>query len=190
MAFDDLDLQFEDEAESKKKKSDAVQTSVDLEFDLPENGQVKSHSNLQKPASLCGAPPVVAPVTNMTDVRAAQAAVKKASVPSTTSRTNAPAASAKVAGSSALKEMAHDFESQSVVQMREELRRTQFEAEVRVAVAEYKVELLSELLSDTKLMQHQIEQLLVRINAKHPDMKQEVLIIKKILADFTAKKRK
>jgi hypothetical protein len=49
---------------------------------------------------------------------------------------------------------------------------------------------LSELLSDVKLMDHQINQLLVRINAKHPDMKQEALMIKKILADFTAKKRK
>jgi hypothetical protein len=46
------------------------------------------------------------------------------------------------------------------------------------------------MLSDMKLAQHQIEQLLVRINAKHPDMKNEVLMIKKILADFTAKKRK
>jgi hypothetical protein len=41
-----------------------------------------------------------------------------------------------------------------------------------------------------KLLEHQIGQLLVRINAKHPDMKNEVLMIKKILADFTAKKRK
>jgi hypothetical protein len=57
-------------------------------------------------------------------------------------------------------------------------------------VAEFKTEILSEMLSDMKLMEHQIGQLLVRINAKHPDMKQEALMIKKILADFTAKKRK
>ncbi len=70
------------------------------------------------------------------------------------------------------------------------MRKVQIESEVKVAVAEFKMEYLSEMLSDIKLLEHQIGQLLVRINAKHPDMKNEVLMIKKILADFTTKKRK
>lgn len=74
--------------------------------------------------------------------------------------------------------------------MREEMKRVQIESEVKVGIAEFKAEFLSEMLSDMKLLDHQINQLLVRINAKHPDMKQEVLMIKKLLADFNAKKRK
>lgn len=74
--------------------------------------------------------------------------------------------------------------------MREEMRRVQIESEVKVGVAEFKTEFLSEMLSDMKLLEHQIGQLLVRINAKHPESKQEVLMIKKLLADFNAKKRK
>jgi hypothetical protein len=94
-------------------------------------------------------------------------------------------------GSSALKEdSSYDLESYEVVQMREQMVKVQFDADVRVQVAEFKTEIMSELLGDMKLMEHQIGQLLVRINAKHPDMKQEALMIKKILADFTAKKRK
>ena len=95
----------------------------------------------------------------------------------------------QVVGSSAL-ETSYDFESESVVQMRDEMRRVQLESEVKVGIAEFKTEFLSEMLSDMKLLDHQINQLLVRINAKHPDMKQEVLMIKKLLADFNAKKRK
>ena len=84
----------------------------------------------------------------------------------------------------------YDLEGEEIVALRERARKAEFDAEVKVQVAEFKTELLTELLSDMKLMDHQINQLLVRINAKHPDMKQEVLIIKKLLADFTAKKRK
>lgn len=200
MAFDDLDLEFEDDEEAaKKKKNEAVQVDGDLEFGSPVSGMTKSHSNLQKPSTpqVASPPPAqpAAPVTKIADARAAQATVKKPVTATTTvaqktvARTVA-STGPKVVGSSALQSDHCEVEGHEVVQMREEMRRIQFEAEVKVAVAEYKVELLTELLSDTKLMQHQIEQLLVRINAKHPDMKQEVLMIKKILADFTAKKRK
>jgi hypothetical protein len=84
----------------------------------------------------------------------------------------------------------YDLESEEIVQLREKARKAEFDADVRVSVAEFKTDILSELLGDMKLMDHQVNQLLVRINAKHPDLKQEVLMIKKILADFTAKKRK
>jgi hypothetical protein len=107
------------------------------------------------------------------------------------------ASSPRSAGANALQSQSqpvmegqYDLESEEVVQLRERARKAEFDADVKVQVAEFKTELLSELLSDVKLMDHQINQLLVRINAKHPDMKQEVLMIKKILADFTAKKRK
>lgn len=74
--------------------------------------------------------------------------------------------------------------------LREQMRKLQIEAEVKVQLAEFKTTYLADLLSDVKLVDHQIGQLLNRINAKHPEAKNELLMIKKILADFIAKKRK
>ena len=199
MAFDDLDLEFEDEEETKKKKNEAVHVDVDLEFNSPEGGKARAPQPPARPASAGTAPNIPRPPTagqpqqpgtvrKIEDARAAQAQA----------RPGAPAAQARPAsaqpravGTSAIKEeSAYDLESQQIVEMREQMRRVELEADVRVAVAEFKLELLSEMLSDMKLMEHQIGQLLIRINAKHPDIKNEALMIKKILADFTAKKRK
>lgn len=74
--------------------------------------------------------------------------------------------------------------------LREQMRKLQIDAEVKVQLAEYKLTYLADMLSDIKLVDHQIGQVLSRINAKHPDAKNELLMIKKILADFIAKKRK
>jgi hypothetical protein len=192
MALDDLDLEFEDEEEAKKKKNDAVHQDVDLEFQM-QGSDVKprpSRPGLPSAAAPAQAPQAVAQVKKLDDARAASQAMRK------------PIGQAPVppmAGSAAVKmqvqnqnvvEGQYDLESEEIVQLRERARKAEFDAEVKVQVAEFKTEILSELLSDAKLMDHQINQLLLRINAKHPDMKQEVLMIKKILADFTAKKRK
>ncbi len=190
MAFDDLDLEFEDEEEERKKKNDAVQVDVDLEFHTPE-------SSLKRPPP--GAQPLGV-VKKLDDARGAQAPAKRppsapqhsggpAQLPSSASHSTAIPRSQ---GSSALKREAEfdDVASSEVVQLRDQMKKVEFAAEVKVAVAEFKTELLSELVGDTKLMEHQVNQLLVRIHAKHPDLKQEVLMIKKILADFTIKKRK
>lgn len=197
MAFDDLDLEFEDEEEQKKKKNEAVQVDVDLEFHTPGGSEKPKAAQPVKPVSTGGTEsgiqrPVAqgkpAEVRKIDEARAAQAQARPAGAPA-----QRPVASAqpRVAGTSALQpEAAYDLESQQVVEMREQMRKVELEAEVKVQVAEFKTEYLTEMLSDMKLAQHQIEQLLVRINAKHPDMKNEVLMIKKILADFTAKKRK
>jgi hypothetical protein len=198
MPFDDLDLEFEDEEETKKKKNEAVQVDVDLEFQSPEGGKPRP-TQPPKPAVAAGTNPGVqrpparpGDVRKIEDARAAQAQARpqgsaQAARPASAPQQTAP----RVVGSSALKEdNAYDLESQQVVELREQMRRVELESEVKVQVAEFKTEYLTEMLSDMKLAQHQIEQLLVRINAKHPDMKNEVLMIKKILADFTAKKRK
>lgn len=195
MAFDDLDLEFEDEDEQKKKKKEAVDVDVDLEFHTPEGAKPKpaqpqkpqgagTASGIQRPAQ---AKP--AEVRKIDEARAAQAQARPQGTPAP--RPAGSSTQPRVVGSSALQqEGAYDLESQQVVEMREQMRKVQLDAEVKVQIAEFKTEYLTEMLSDMKLASHQIEQLLVRINAKHPDMKNEVLMIKKILADFTAKKRK
>ncbi len=196
MAFDDLDLEFEDEDDAKKKKNEAVHVDVDLEFNSPEGGKPRATQPPARPAAPAGTSPNIprpqvpgqpGTVRKIEDARAAQA--RPQTQVSAVRPSGAP--QPRSVGTSALKEDgAYDLESQQVVEMREQMRKVEFEAEVKVQVAEFKTEILSEMLSDMKLVEHQIGQLLIRINAKHPDMKNEALMIKKILADFTAKKRK
>lgn len=193
MPFDDLDLEFEDEEESKKKKKEAVDVDVDLDFAVPEGA--KPRPQPQRPPNGGTAPTIArsqaaaqnqqpGQVRKIDDARAAQAQVKRPVAP------GGVPGQPRVAGTSALRNETYDLESQQVVEMREQMRKIELESQVKVAVAEFKTEYLSEMLSDIKLVEHQVNQLLIRINAKHPDMKNEVLMIKKLLADFTAKKRK
>ncbi len=196
MPFDDLDLEFEDEEEAaRKKKSETLHVDVDLEFQAPDPSQKPKVQ--ARPAQAGAAPPSAQPqasaprpagaeVRKIDDARAAQS---QPQIRRPTPPQQGVPARAQVSGSSAL-ETSFDLESEAIVGMREEMRRVQLESEVKVAVAEFKTEYLTEMLSDMKLLDHQINQLLIRINAKHPDMKQEVLMIKKLLADFNAKKRK
>jgi hypothetical protein len=193
MALDDLDLEFEDEEEAKKKKSEAVQQDVDLEF------HVQDSNPKPRPTRPPGAPQPAAPAAARPGTPAPGAQVRKIDEARAAASGNRSSGSAPVAGANALKVQpgvsqpipeGYDLASEEIVALRERTRKAEFDAEVKVQVAEFKTELLSELLSDIKLMDHQINQLLVRINAKHPDLKQEALMIKKILADFTAKKRK
>jgi hypothetical protein len=187
MPFDDLDLEFEDEEESKKKKKEAVDVDVDLEFHTPDSSKprpVRPSGGGTSP-SLPRPNPPQGEVRKIDEARAAVQPMKRPQAPTT----QAPAP--RSSGTSALKEEnSYDLDSQQVVELREQMRKMELDSQVRVAVAEFKTEYLTEMLSDIKLLEHQVGQLLVRINAKHPDLKNEVLTIKKILADFTAKKRR
>lgn len=189
MPFNDLDLEFEDEEESKKKKSDAVHVDVDLEFQSHEAEKPRTQPVVRQGGT---SPGIKRPeATRPGEVRKiddARAQVQKRPVAVAPIQVNAQP---RAVGTSALKEEPQfDLESEEIVRLREHARKVEFDAEVKVAIAEFKTEIIGELLGDMKLMEHQIGQLLARINAKHPDMKQEALMIKKILADFTAKKRK
>lgn len=170
MALDDLDLEFEDEEDLKKKKSDAVQVDVDLVFQSetpqnrpqrpPQGGQGNVHPLPERPVARPAAPARPQPVTQ--DGGHTATAFKMPPREATKSQKD----------------------------LMEYVRKVEFEAEVKVRVADFKAEILGEILGDMKFMEHQIGQLLARINNKHPESKQEILMIKKILADFTAKKRK
>ena len=205
MPFDDLNLEFEDEEEAaRKKKAETLHQDVDLEFQAPDPAAKPRPA--ARPAPQGGdavarpAPPRPpgAEVRQINEARPQAAGsspqVRRPPQPGQTAATQPAAPVARpaqpvVSGANAL-DVGYDMESEAVVQMREEVKRVQIESEVKVGIAEFKTEFLSEMLSDMKLLDHQINQLLVRINAKHPDMKQEVLMIKKLLADFNAKKRK
>lgn len=209
MPLEDLELEFEDEDESKKKK-DALHVDVDLEFSTDES--VKPRSVPAKPAPQAAGASVA--TTNPGIARQAQAATnpkiqspQKINPAATTgakvtalpqrqiapqARANSSAASQpKVQGSLALADQVFSEDvNEEVLELREKVQKLEVDSQIKVGVAEFKAEFMSDVLSDMKLMDHQITQILSKINAKHPDAKNEVLMIKKLLTDFVAKKRK
>lgn len=74
--------------------------------------------------------------------------------------------------------------------LQEKMRRMEIDTQVKVLMAEFKTDILTDLLSDIKLLEYQMGGLLNRMYGKHPDLKQEILMLKKLLADFAQKKRK
>lgn len=172
MALDDLDLEFEDEEDLKNKKCDAVHVDVDLVFQSQES---------QPPQNRPSGPS-----------QGGQGNVHSLPERRPPPRPQAAATSGGMRGvgqATALKITPNEG-TKSQKDLMEHVRKVEFEAEVKVRVADFKAEILGEILGDMKFMEHQIGQLLVRLNTKHPESKQEILMIKKILADFTAKKRK
>jgi len=196
MPLEDLDLEFEDEEEQKRKRSETLNDTVDLEFGAsPEKPAAPSIA--PKPAAVAAADssgPKAAPsaagaqVKKIEEVRAKIAQAKNPTgapaQPST-----APAARAVTNGSSAL-QLAPEPGDVNLAQLYQMMEDTKFEARVQVAVAQEKGEFMAEVLSDAKLMQHQVQQLLMRLNQKNPALKPELMAIQKALADFLAKKRK
>lgn len=178
MPLEDLDLEFEDEEEIKRKKKEAVDVDVDLEFQAPPGAAPRT-----RPASVGGPPSTpgrpVAQVKNIAEARAQSA--------SPTSQ--GPQSGPRSVGANALRSEPQ-VSSQEVQELRAELQAAKLDVAVKDAVLDFKVELLSEILSDVKLLDFQVGQVLTRLAAKHPDSKQELLMIKKLLADFTSKKRK
>lgn len=206
MPLEDLDLEFEDEDELKKKKAEAVHVDLDLEFGAaPEKpAPVAPSPQVEKVASATAQPaqpktPAPAPVAEAKteDVQPGSASVKKldevrakmAQAKAQVAKPNVAASRLSVAGANAL-EMAPATEDMNLAQLVQLVEDTKFEASVQVAVAQEKSVFMAEMLSDAKLLQHQVQQLIVRMNTKHPDLKPELMAVQKALADFLAKKRK
>lgn len=199
MSLDDLDLEFEDE--EAEKESDAVSIDVDLEFGTDTN------IGIPKPSPVAGPKPVAKP-QDITPKAAAPTPTAKPTIvsktPTATGSNIRPITSktreatgpirnvqTPVAGSSALKvETAHSEQDDIIEQLKGRIEQVEVDAQIKIAVAEFKTDILSDLLSDIKLLEHQIGGLLNRVHTKHPDLKQEVLMIKKLLSDFSNKKRK
>ncbi len=208
MPLEDLDLEFEDE-EELKKKSDTLQDDVVLEFGT---GIFEKPAALQTPQAAASAPaqaaaapsgaqvPKAAPaaatqqtnpdasqpnVKRLEEVRAKMAQTKAAPVkPGTASAASLPVTN----GSSALQLSAEN--DPNLAQLVDLIETTKFEARVEVAVAQQMSTYMAEMLSDAKLMQHQVQQLLMRLNQKNAANKPELVAIQKALADFINKKRK
>ena len=175
MSLEDLDLEFEDEDESKNKKKETMDYDDDLEFHSP----------------IPPKPRVVPPqVTEAVSLPAPHAQVRKIEEVRRPGPTLQTVVKPMTEGSSALKKEIEKETPAPEESLKDQMLKLQIESQVKVSVAEFKVDFLSDVLSDMKLLEHQVGQLLARIHAKSPDTKNEALMIKKIMADFVAKKRK
>lgn len=211
MPLEDLDLEFEDEEDLKRKRDkETVHQDVDLEFGVSPTVAAKATAPTSAPKVAAAAPdkttvipspgkpalsrpaptsPAVNPSAQVRRLDEARAAAAKKPQAANPNATNPGRPMPMVQGANAL-DLDLPPEEAGLTQLYEEVERTKFEAKVQVAVAEFKTEILSDLLSDVKVLDLQVHQLLVRINQKHPDLKPEVMALKKLLADFAAKKRK
>lgn len=190
MALNDLDLEFEDE--EVDKKSDAVSVDHDLEFGTDINISMSKAALEEKAAKPAPKPSIVAKGPAQESSAPKSHASNPAIINKATSNVR-PLNTTSAMGSSALKvspQIDHSTDQQLIDELHQRIEKVEFEAQVKVAVAEFKTDILSELLGDIKLLEHQIGGLLNRIYSKHPDLKQEALMIKKLLADFSQKKRK
>lgn len=216
MPLEDLDLEFEDEEDLKRKRnSETVAVDVDSLFANPGTPPESSAPKAAAPAA------PAKPTIKSAPTPAAKPAGGVASAPSQSPRPGTPATGAEVkrldearaqmkkpaatAGppstasppqpvsasvSSGANALDLGLDDGPMLSLSGEVEQIRFEARVQVAVAEFKAEFMADVLSDAKLLDHQVHQLLLRINQKHPELKPEVLAIKKLLADFAAKKRK
>ena len=219
MPLEDLDLEFEDEEDLKRKRSnELVHQDVDIEFGaspeaapkaatpnavpkapsivaskpsiVPSLGKATATPTANNPKPIPAASPAAAPIAQVKRLDEARAAFKKpAGVPSSPAAASPSTARPMSQGANAL-DLDLVPEEAGLAQLYAEIEATKFDARVQVAVAEFKTEILSDLLSDVKVLDMQVHQLLVRISQKHPDLKPEAMALKKLLADFTAKKRK
>jgi hypothetical protein len=185
MSLDDLDLEFEDEEDSKKKKKETVDFDVDLEFHT--QGHVKSQPLPKAPSSL---PPSEPKTVTRPEAEIRKIDEARAPQPLPNPVQSSSAVRPLVEGSSALKKLPTQENPSQEIGLQEQIIKIQIESQVKVSVAEFKLDFLSDILSDMKLMDHQVGQILSRIYARFPESKNEVLMIKKILSDFVAKRKK
>ncbi len=176
----ELNLVFEDD--EVEKKSDAIAiVSGDLQFgaEAPSAGT----RTFKREAMTIAPTPKPKEVTPSPNIHALPKKEAPAAIPVT------PVA-AKVA---ATPQTAPQLQSATAVpteDLHAKMRQMEIDTQVKVLMAEFKTDILTDLLSDIKLLEYQMGGLLNRMYGKHPDLKQEILMLKKLLADFSQKKRK
>ncbi|MAZ47963.1 MAG: hypothetical protein CME65_05330 [Halobacteriovoraceae bacterium] len=188
MAIEDLDLEFEDEEE--EKKGDALDVDVDLTFSAsPESPQAEAGGEVRKKPTP-NPTPKARPTPNSNsnsnsnskpNVANINDAKKARPVPQAR-----PSSQVKPTPSQNYSEDVSELKAQ-VQALQDKIRLIEQQAEVKVAIAEAEKHFLVEYVSNAKVLDHQITQMLQRINAKAPGAKAEVQMIKKHLNEFVAK---
>ncbi len=175
MAIEDLDLEFEDEEE--EKKGDALDVDVDLTFsaspDSPQGGVIDKARQKPRPKPAPGNPN-----NNVADINQAKNLKARPQV--------RPQGQVKPTPSQDYSDDVQELKAE-IKALQERMRQIEHQADLKVAVAEAEKNYLIEYVSNAKVLDHQITQMLQRINAKAPTVKGEVQMIKKHINEFVAK---
>ena len=186
-ALADLNLVFEDD-EVTEKKSDAIAiVSTDLQFGAEvQSAGTKTFKKEAVTAAPNEAQTAAAPVAQI------KAIPKKETVASVTKIQPKPQAVPvqQAPAQQPTSQPVPQPQTQSQIDLVEKMKKMEIEMQVKVQMAEFKTDILADLLSDIKLLEYQMGTLLNRMYTKHPDLKQEILMLKKYISDFSQKKRK
>lgn len=163
MGIKELDLEFERETNGASKNDDALDVNVDLSFSA--NNQAE-----KKPAREVRAMPV--PI------------LKDAPRPENKVRNIQEARPSTPAPNAAMAELKSEINN-----LKAEMQLIKQTNDVALAVSEAEKEYLIEYISNAKLLDHQVTQMLVSIHKKVPALAGEVQGIKKVLQEFLQKSK-
>lgn len=190
MAIEDLDLEFEDEEE--ELRSDALEVDVDLTFSAsPDTKLGQAAKSLQRKGAPQNRPtpkpmaPKPTPKSNVTNINQAKAAAQQARP--TPQRPTQQAQPMNYANSEVSADVA--MLKAEIAELKEQMQLVQHHADIRIAVAEAEKEYLVEYISNAKLLDHQVTQVLQKVSAKVPQLKGEMQGIKKYLREFLEKSK-
>lgn len=188
MAIEDLDLEFEDETEAEK--GDALDVDVDLSFSAsPES--VKQHMSQKRPQSAAPKPRPKAATPKPQPRKPTQNNVSNIQEARPKARPQAqakPMSQASPTPDYAEHNMQEISELRSEIEyLKSQIQAIQHQADIKVAVAEAQTSYMVEVVSNAKVMDHQVTQILTRINKKAPALGSEVQTIKKYVSEFLKK---
>lgn len=186
MAIEDLDLEFEDEGEVSG--TEALDVSDDLSFSANEEDEAApKRSAPKKRPQPRSQEPQEDSEENITDI--GQARARTRSTTNNDSRQPIPKSNNHANGQSRGMGSNGDLEDlkEEIAILRQQMQAIEHQADVRVAVAEAEKEYLIEYVSNAKLLDHQVTQVLGRINKKVPQLATEVKMVRKYMQDFLSK---
>lgn len=184
MAIEDLDLEFEDDEE--KGKGDAVNVDIDLSFaasnenknSTPNGGRVKPVTKTQPKQNTRVDLKIVEGVDENFDLGDSSAPTKGKNNKSSTASNRQKTSGAL----DDIKKLQLEVEN-----LKLQIKHTQDNADLKLAVAQAEKNYLIEYVSNAKVLDVQITQILLRMNSKAPIIKQDAQAVKKLLNEFVQK---
>ncbi len=183
MAIEDLDLEFEDDEEVSG--TEALDVDVDLSFSANEEEEAAAKGRpapRKRPRPRGPGPadsedsPAEENIADIGQARARTRANTQAGKPNLNNRANGNTGNGDI----------NDLREEIAI-LKQQMQAIEHQADVRVAVAEAEKEYLIEYVSNAKILDHQVTQVLSRINKKVPQLATEVKMIKKYVNEFLGK---
>jgi hypothetical protein len=185
MAIEDLDLEFEDDEEVSG--TEALDVDVDLSFSANEEEEAAAQGRptpRKRPKPRTENSEEDSPIAeeNISDIGQARARSRVNPRPAKPNVDNRANGSNTGGGSGDINDLRHE-----IAILKQQMQAIEHQADVRVAVAEAEKDYLIEYVSNAKVLDHQVTQVLGRINKKVPQLATEVKMIKKYMNEFLSK---